>query len=118
MNANVLHIESRSGDSALKQALTPEEMDEFEALSKDPSVISITLFDPDGQAILNQDIEDMASIVYANVFDMAERMGNELGQTAHRSITFESGDLEINCFRWSNSRLVLYRIKGARKFGG
>ncbi len=118
MNANILHIENRGGDSAIKQALTPEEMDEFEVLSKDPSVISITLFGPDGEAILNQDIEDMASVVYANVFDMAERMGTELGQSAHRSITFESGDLEINCFRWSQSCLVLYRIKGNRKFGG
>lgn len=118
MNANVLHMESRGGDSALKQALTPEELAEFETLSNDPSVISITLFGPDGEAILNQDIEDMASVVYANVFDMAERMGTELGQNAHRSITFESGDLEINCFRWSETRLVLYRIKGNRKFGG
>lgn len=115
MSTKIVKMDPRDDGSNLGDILTPGELNEFNTLTRDPALIGFTLFDPDGEIFLAQDIEDMAAPVYANVFDMAERLGRELGQHSHRRLSFESGDLEVLCVRWSSSRLVTYRTKGGRR---
>lgn len=105
----VLHEKTNS----IGRFLTSEETIELARIQKDNSVIGYALLTPDGQEIESSGAwKDMLGPVFANVSDLADQMGRELGETdTCPMMVIESADFEVACVLLSSVRAIFIRRK-------
>ena len=117
MNKNVVHLGSQDIDP-IRLPLTDAEATEMQSLIGHPSTLGHILFDEDAEILTMDAVDEMSAPVFANVFDLCETLGGELGESIHTATTFETRGMEISCLRWNVTRLVVFRSKGSKKIGG
>lgn len=92
--------------------LNSRETAEINRLKQDDAVIGYVLMSPDGEELESSGLPDGASAVFANVFDMANDLGEELGEADVQPLTIlESDTAEIFCINFSSARAVVMRRK-------
>lgn len=104
----------RTGAAAYASYLNESERDQMKALTDFPGTTGYIIFDKNAEVIASDNIAEISAAVFANIFDGAEVLGTQMGQSEHRSITFENKAQEIICHRWSRTNLVVVRSKVAR----
>lgn len=100
--------------------LTSEEAIELARIQKDNSVVGYALLTFDGEPIEASGAwSTMLGPVFANIFDMADRMGIEFGEEEGCQMLFtESPDFEIAGIQLSRSRAIVIKRKIKRSGEG
>lgn len=101
----------RKGDGVFASYLTEEELAQMNVLLAFPNTSGFIMFDKNAEVIASDNIAEISAAVFANIFDAAWVLGEQMGQTDHRSITFENKQQEIVCHRWSQTNIVFVRSK-------
>lgn len=104
------------GESAQpSEYLTQEESAEFERIQSESSVIGYALIDMDGSEILSKGVfDELSGAIFANIFDIADRVGEEFGESESSSMFFaESEDYEIAAITMTRAKAVFIKQKGA-----
>lgn len=101
------------------QFLTAAESSELAAIKQDPAVIGYTLLSMDGSEIETSGaFQETSAAIFANMFDIADRMGEEFGADDVCPTLFVEGpDLEIAGITMSSARAVLIKQKPPRVTG-
>ena len=96
--------------------LTSEEAVELARIQKDNSVIGYALLTLDGDEIESSGAwSSMLGPVFANVFDVADKMGEEFGEDDDCPIVFmESPDFEIAGIMMASAKAVIIKRKSKR----
>ena len=99
--------------------LNSKEAAEIERLKKDDAVIGYILISPEGDEIESSSMPESSCAVFANVFDMAQGLGEELGEYEAQPLTIlESATTEIFCINFASARAVILRRKAGKHTGG
>lgn len=98
------------------RVLTSEETVELARIQKDPSVIGYAVIGLDGTEIESSGTwASMIAPVFSNVFDLADRMGEEFGeQDACPTLFMESPDFEVAGLMLTSARAVIIKRKPKR----
>ncbi|MEL6520765.1 MAG: hypothetical protein AAFQ66_07360 [Pseudomonadota bacterium] len=115
MNDTVVKLGSSGEPRSYRDRLTDTEKEELEAFRSHPATSGFILFDDMADVLVAEQVDDMSAAVFANVFDICESLAEQMGQREHNSITFENRWTEIACYRWTSTRMVVFRAKGNRK---
>jgi hypothetical protein len=96
--------------------LTPEETSELAAIQRDASVIGYALITNKGAEIeANGMFREMSAPVFANVFDLATKLGSDFGEPEAKPLLFlESGEIDIACVSLTSARAIIVKRKGAK----
>lgn len=96
--------------------LTSEETVELARIQRDGSVIGYAVMAQDGTEIESGGTwSSMLAPVFSNVFDLADRMGAELGEQDSCSMMFfESPDFEIAGLMLTSARAIIIKRKHKR----
>lgn len=96
--------------------LTSEETVELARIQKDPSVIGYAVVALDGTEIESGGIwASMIAPVFSNVFDLADRFAEELGEEDPCTMMFmESPDFEVAGLLLTSARAVIIKRKAKR----
>ncbi|MEM1383061.1 MAG: hypothetical protein AAF713_10790 [Pseudomonadota bacterium] len=99
--------------------LSAEECEEIDRIKADESVAGYALFNEQGEILeINELAEDIVA-VFANVFDLARRLGKDLGESdCFPMAIYENRSFEVLAIALSASRMVVIRRKGAKKLRG
>lgn len=100
--------------------LTPEETSELAQIQRDPSVIGYALITNKGAEIeANGMFREMSAPVFANMFDLATRLGSDFGEPDSTPLIFmESSNIDIACVSLSTARAVIVKRKVAKAARG
>ena len=100
----------------LGRYLTSEEAVELARIQKDNSVIGYALLTLDGQEIEASGAwSSMLGPVFANVFDVADKLGEEFGEEEPCPIAYmESPDFEIAGIMMASAKAVIIKRKAKR----
>lgn len=98
---------------AVGRHLTSVETVELARIQKDPSVIGYAVMDLQGNQIEAGGIwSSQLSPVFANVFDMSEKLGGELGEdNASPLLFFESPDFEVAGIMLTSCAAIILKRK-------
>lgn len=96
--------------------LTSEETVELARIQRDASVIGYAVLALDGTEVeAGGTWSSMLAPVFSNVFDLADRMGSELGEQEPCSMMFfESPDFEIAALMLTSARAIIIKRKQKR----
>lgn len=108
-----------SGETKIAQFLTPSESAELKRIKEDPSVVGFSLIAQDGTELeASGAFQESSSAVFANIFDVADRMGDEFGvEDICPAIFLEGPELEVAGISMSSARAVIIKRKPARNSG-
>ncbi len=110
------------GVADLKEILSTEEITELARLQRDPAVVGYAIVSEIGEEIdVGGEWSDELAPIFSNVFDFADKIGTEFGETPPCAImVMEGTDFEIAGFALMNCRAVIIRRRdrGAGKGGG
>ena len=100
--------------------LTSEEAVELARIQKDNSVIGYALLTMEGDEIESSGAwSSMVAPVFANVFDVADKLGEELGEEEPCPVLFmESPDFEIAGIMMASAKAVIIKRKVKRSGEG
>lgn len=103
----------RHDQANLRQFLTPQESAELQRIRQDPSVVGLALLSFDGLEIESSGIfKDLVGPIFANIFDIADQMGEEFGATdTCPLLMLESPDFEIAGITLSSAKAVIVKRK-------
>ncbi|MEM9062410.1 MAG: roadblock/LC7 domain-containing protein [Pseudomonadota bacterium] len=96
--------------------LTSAETVELARIQRDPSVIGYAVLDLDGNQIEASGAwASQIAPVFANVFDLADRMGDHFGEEERSPVLFfESPDFEVAGLLLTSARAVIIKRKPRR----
>ena len=108
-----------SNEATVAQFLTAAESKELKRIKENASVIGFALISQDGNELeASGAFEQESAAVFANIFDVADRMGEEFGADNGCPVLFlESADLEVAGVSMSSARAVIVKRKQARRSG-
>lgn len=112
MSENVVLLDSAMAGRDLSDHLTPTEKAEMESLCGHPLTEGHILMDASAETLEARNISPDMAAVYANIFDVCQVLGGEIGQSDHKSITLESKTRQVICKKWSAAQLVVFRSRG------
>lgn len=106
-------------DHNVMQFLTAAESSELASIKQDPAVIGYALLSMDGREIdASGAFRETSAAIFANIFDVADRMGEEFGvDDACPTLFIEGPDLEIAGIAMSSARAVFIKRKAPRVTG-
>ncbi|MEL7469124.1 MAG: roadblock/LC7 domain-containing protein [Pseudomonadota bacterium] len=109
-------METREDARQVGRHLTSAETVELARIQKDPSVIGYAVLDLDGNQIEASGVWASQIVpVFANVFDLADRMGGEFGEEDGCPVLFmESPDFEVAGLLLTSARAVIIKRKPKR----
>ncbi len=98
----------------LTDYLTAEETTELAKIQRDPLVVGYAVLTPQGEEIEAGGIwRNLISPIFANVFDIANKIGAELGEdTPIEILVMESGEYEVAGLSLLRARAVIVKQKG------
>ncbi|MEM9031425.1 MAG: hypothetical protein AAGB18_02170 [Pseudomonadota bacterium] len=100
--------------SALDGIVATAEMDEVTEILGADNVIGFAILDSDGAPVEANGVSETAVAVFSNIFDQAEKIGTELGETPPRpAIMFSGSDLELVALPLSHASVIVVKEKGA-----
>ncbi|MEM7057001.1 MAG: hypothetical protein AAF557_05385 [Pseudomonadota bacterium] len=105
--------------ATIAQFLTASESAELKRIKEDPAVIGFTLIAQDGTELeASGAFKDLSAAVFANIFDVADRMGEEFGvDDTCPALFLEGGDLEVAGISMSSARAVFIKRRPSRSAG-
>lgn len=100
-------------DKPAARYLTTQETIELARIQKDPNVIGYALLTLDGEELeASGNWSSMIAPVFANAFDLADRIGDEIGeQDVHPMLFVESPDFEVSAVTMTSARAVIIKRK-------
>lgn len=107
------------GGPTIAQFLTASESAELKRIKEDPSVVGFALIAQDGTELeASGAFKDSSAAVFANIFDVADRMGEEFGVDDICPALFMDGsDLEVAGISMSSARAVFIKRRPSRSTG-
>jgi len=115
MTVNVFHLDAAESVEDWSELLSEAERETLAKTKDDPTSTGYMLIDEEGDILVSHNVAEIAAPVFANVFDICEQLREELSQSEHRSVTFESRDTMITCHRFSATQLVVYRSAASKR---
>lgn len=108
-----------SNDTTIAQFLTQSESAELRRIKEDPTVVGFTLIAQDGTELESSGaFQESSAAVFANIFDVADRMGEEFGvDDICPAIFLEGQELEVAGISMSSARAIIIKRKPARNTG-
>lgn len=105
---------------SVERYLTSEETIELARIQQDPSVMGYALLTIEGEEIQSGGSwKSMLGPVFANVMDLADKAGEEFGETDPCPMAIlESTDFEVACVLLSSARAIIIKRKPRRKAEG
>jgi len=98
----------------LSDFLTPEETTELAKIQRDPLVVGYAVLTHQGEEIEAGGIwRGLIAPIFANVFDLANKIGAELGEDQPIEIlVMESGEYEVAGLSLLRARAIIVKQKG------
>ncbi|MEM1277037.1 MAG: hypothetical protein AAGH74_10975 [Pseudomonadota bacterium] len=109
-----MRSETGEGNVAkLRKLLTPEETTELARIQRDPLVVGYMMLTHDGEEIeVSGDWRETGAPIFANAFDLVDRVGSEFGEdTACPIFQIEGPVYDVTGFMLSATRIVIVSRK-------
>ena len=106
-------MSSGTENNTVRQFLTPQESAELARIRQDTTVIGFALISFDGIEIESSGVfKDFAAPIFANIFDIADQIGEEFGALDTCPMLFmESPDFEIAGVTMSSAKAIIIKRK-------
>lgn len=102
---------NEAGGGLDEENLAPEEISELQKLSRDPTIVGLSVMTRDGAVLQADGIwNDVAPAIFSNVLRIAGRIGEEFGESQQSVVAFvENNEFEIAVLPLSKTDVVLVR---------
>lgn len=106
----------KAGVTAL---LTAAEQAEMAKLKQEPMIVGHAVFTKEGEEIEAEGVWDETAPIFANVFDLADRIGKELGEERDcRVVVADNPEFELSAIALTAAHAVVLKRKSRTSVGG